>query len=110
MVRLQTRRPSFNNSPRILSAPQSRLSFAISLIKAIVSAATFGLWEETLDRRFQYRRKSSLCQPPQGVWLYNQEGLLPGMDQSGQQDEKDAIGPGERWPFHLPSENDELLA
>ena len=61
MVRLQTRRPSFNNSPRILSAPQSRLSFAISLIKAIVSAATFGLWEETLDRRFQYRRKSSRC-------------------------------------------------
>jgi len=31
------------------------------LLRAMVSAATFGLWEETLDRRFQYRRKSSRC-------------------------------------------------
>ena len=61
MVRLQTRRPSFSNSPRILSAPQSRLSFAICLIEAMVSAATFGLWEEVFALRFQYRRKSSRC-------------------------------------------------
>src|SRR5215470_2311580 len=62
MVRLQTRMPNFKNSPRILSAPQSRLSFAICLIKAIVSAATFGLWVEAFDLRFQYRWKSSRCQ------------------------------------------------
>jgi len=61
IVRLQTRMPSFNNSPRILSAPQSRFSFAISLINAIVSAATLGLCEEAFDLRFQYRRKSSRC-------------------------------------------------
>ena len=42
MVRLHTGMPSFNSSPRMRSAPQSRLSFAICLIKAIVSAATFG--------------------------------------------------------------------
>jgi hypothetical protein len=42
MVRLQTRRPSFSSSPRMRSAPQSRLSAAIRLIKAMVSAATLG--------------------------------------------------------------------
>jgi hypothetical protein len=31
------------------------------LIKAMVSAATFGLWEEVFDLRFQYRRKSPRC-------------------------------------------------
>src|SRR5436305_11856602 len=44
--RLHTRRPSFNNSPRTLSAPQSRFSLAICLIKAMVSGAIFGLCEE----------------------------------------------------------------
>jgi len=43
MVRLQTRRPSLGSSPRIRSAPQSRLSCAISRIKAMVSEATLGL-------------------------------------------------------------------
>jgi len=42
IVRLHTRMPSFNNSPRMRSAPHSRLSVAICLIKAMVSAATFG--------------------------------------------------------------------
>jgi len=48
--------------------------------------------------------------PQQGVWLNNHEGLLPGTNQPGQQDEEEAIGPGDRWPFHLSLENDELLA
>ena len=49
--------------------------------------------------------------PPQhGVWLHDEEGLLPGPNQLGQQDEEHAIGPGECWPFHLSPENDELLA
>src|SRR5215831_20068822 len=99
MVRLQTRRPSFNNSPRILSAPQSRLSLAICLIKAIVSAATLGLRTGALDVRFQDTRKSSRCQPPKCVWLHDEEGLLPGSNQPGQQDQEHAIGPGDRWPF-----------
>ncbi len=48
--------------------------------------------------------------PQQGVWLHDQECLLPGSNQPGQQDEEDAIGPGERWPFHPSFKDDELLA
>jgi len=54
IVRLQTRRPSLSNSPRILSAPHSRLSLAISLIKATVSGDILGLVEAALDLYFQY--------------------------------------------------------
>ena len=46
----------------------------------------------------------------QGIRLNDQQGLLPGSNQLGQQDEKDAIGPSEGWPFHLPPQNEELLA
>jgi hypothetical protein len=46
----------------------------------------------------------------QSVWLNDQKGILPGSNHPGQQDEEDAIGPAERWPFHLPLEDDELLA
>ncbi len=110
MVRLHTPMPSFRSSPRIRSAPQSRLSLAISLIKAIVSGATLGLREVALDFRFQYKRKSSRCQPPKGVWLHDKEDLLPGTNEPGQQDEEDTIGRGKRRPFHLSPQNDELLA
>jgi len=61
MVRLHTRMPSFRSSPRIRSAPHSRCSVAICLIKAMVSEATLGLQAGALDLRFQYRRKSSRC-------------------------------------------------
>jgi hypothetical protein len=86
------------------------LSLAISLIKAMISSATLGLRETALDLRFQNRRKSSRCQPPKGVWLHDQEGLLPGPNQPGQQDEEHAIGPADGWSFHLPFEENELLA
>src|SRR5215472_9341586 len=109
-VRLHTRMPSFNNSPRILSAPQSRLSFAICLIKAIVSSAILGLREAAFDFRCQFKRKSSRCQPPKCVWLHDQEGLLPGTNELCQQNEEDTIGPGDWWPFHPPFEDDKLLA
>jgi hypothetical protein len=46
----------------------------------------------------------------QGVWLDDEQCLLPRLNQPSQQNEKHAIGPGEHWPFHLPPENDELLA
>jgi hypothetical protein len=46
----------------------------------------------------------------QGVWLHDHESLPPGTNQPGQQNEEDAIGPSERWPFHLSLKNDELLA
>src|SRR5262249_7647586 len=45
-----------------------------------------------------------------GVWLHNQQSLLLRSNQPGQQDEEHAIGPRERWPFHLPLEDDELLS
>ena len=48
--------------------------------------------------------------PEQGVWLNDDEGLLPGPNEPCQQDEEQAIGPGERWPFHLSFEDNELLA
>ena len=48
--------------------------------------------------------------PEQRLWLYDDDGLLPGLNQPGQQDEEHAIGPGERRPFHLSPEHDELLA
>jgi len=46
----------------------------------------------------------------QGVWLHDEQSLLPRSNQPGQQDEEDAIAPEERWPFHLSLQNDELLA
>jgi hypothetical protein len=46
----------------------------------------------------------------QGGWLHDDQSLLPGSNQPGQQDEEDAIGPGDRWSFHLSLKNDELLA
>jgi hypothetical protein len=46
---VHTRIPSLSNWPRMRSAPQSRLFLAISLINAIVSAATFGLADMAFD-------------------------------------------------------------
>ena len=71
---------------------------------------TLALSRCAIRGRFQYRRKSSRCQREPRVWLNDQKGLLPGANQPGQHDEEDAIGPGERWPFHFSPENDELLA
>ena len=62
MVRLLTLLSSLSNSPRIRSAPQSRLLAAISLIKLIVSDASLGLLSCTLHLCFQYTRKSPRCQ------------------------------------------------
>ena len=45
-----------------------------------------------------------------GVWLYNNEGLLPPSNQPRQQDEEHAIGSGDGWPVHLSLEDDELVA
>jgi len=59
---LQTRIPSFSNSPRIRSAPQSRLFFAMSLIKAMVSADTFACVDFGFDFCLQKRRKPRRCQ------------------------------------------------
>jgi hypothetical protein len=92
------------------SAPQSRLSFAISLIMAIVSAATFGWCEEAFDLRFQTRRKSSRCHREPRLWLNNEEGLFPCPNHSCQEHEEQAIRFRACRPFHLPFEDDELLS
>jgi hypothetical protein len=54
--------PSFSNSPRIRSAPQSRLFAAISLIKAIVSGDILGCVARAFDWCFQNKRNASRCQ------------------------------------------------
>ena len=46
----------------------------------------------------------------QRVRLHDQEGLLLGPNQPGQQDEEQAIGSADGWPFHLSPEDEELLA
>ncbi len=48
--------------------------------------------------------------PQQGVWLNDQKGILPGMNQPCQEDEEQAIRVRACWPFHLPFEDDELLS
>jgi hypothetical protein len=48
--------------------------------------------------------------PQQGVWLHDHEGLPPGSNQPGQQDQEDAIGLRACGPFHLPLQDNELLA
>jgi hypothetical protein len=62
MVRLHTRISSLSNSPRMRSAPQSRLFFAISLIKIMSSGARFGLGEVLFDLRFQNQWNPTRCQ------------------------------------------------
>ncbi|GAC1347229.1 MAG: hypothetical protein NVSMB27_12210 [Ktedonobacteraceae bacterium] len=42
--------------------------------------------------------------------MHDREGLLPRSNNPGQQDEQEAIGTGELWPFHLSLKDDELLA
>src|SRR5215469_7441352 len=48
--------------------------------------------------------------PQQGVWLNDQNGILPSMNQPCQEEEEHAIRISARWPFHLPFEDDELLS
>src|SRR5215471_4526500 len=88
MVRLHTRMPSFSSSPRIRSAPQSRFSFAISLIKAI-----------ELPMPVQQR-----------LWLNDEELLLPCPNHPCQEDEEHAIRFRAGGPFQLAPEDDELLS
>jgi hypothetical protein len=58
-----------------------------------------------LDLRFQYKRKSSRCQQS-----HDEQSLFPGANQPSQQDEEQSIGFRTCSLFHLPLEDDELLA
>ena len=51
--------------------------------------------------------------PPESILrrhFPDQEGLFPVANQSGQQDEERSIYPGAGRLFHLPMQNDQLLA
>ena len=69
-----------------------------------------GLASRSLRLALPVQAKELPMPPEQGVWLHNHESLLPGSNQPGQQDEQDAIGPGDWWPFHLSFENNKLLS
>jgi hypothetical protein len=62
IVRLATLMSSFSNSPRMRSAPQSRLSTAIALIRAMVSAGSLGSCAVVRDFRFQNSWNPWRCQ------------------------------------------------
>ena len=76
----------------------------------MVSAATFGLWEEAFDLRFQYRRKSSRCQRSRVSGWTSDVRLFPCSNHSCQEDEEHSIRLRACWPFYLALENDELLS
>src|SRR5258706_3122036 len=91
IVRLHTRISSLSNSPRIRSAPQSRLLLAISLINAMVSAATFACADFAFDFCFQKSRTSLTMPPEKRLRLDNKEGLPPCSNGSCQKHQQDAI-------------------
>ncbi len=91
------------------SAPQSRLSVAISLIKLIVSSESLGLLECAFDLRFQNKRKSSRWKPQKRLWLDKEESLFPSPNHAGQKHQEKPI----RFPigrsFDLSAKDHELL-
>jgi hypothetical protein len=46
----------------------------------------------------------------QGLWLDNEQGLVPASNQPSSQHEEHPIRFGACWPFHLTLEDDELLS
>src|SRR6516164_2423672 len=70
--------PARSRSPRIRSAPKSRLFIAISPIKEIVSWDSLGLRVAALDSYFQKSLKPWRCHRRSVVFLDNDEGLFPG--------------------------------
>src|SRR5215467_9327765 len=101
--------PSLSNSPLMRSAPQSRLSLAISLIKATVSWGILGLRAAALDLSSQKCLKPWRCHREPRLWLNNEQRLFPGPHHSCQQDQEHAVGPGTGRPFHLSTQDDQLL-
>src|SRR5215470_12711608 len=102
--------PSLSNSPLIRSAPHSRLSLAISLIKATVSGEILGVRVAALDLYFQKSLKPWRCHREPRLWLDNEEGLFPAPNYSCQENEEHAIRLRACWPFHLPLNDDELVS
>jgi hypothetical protein len=97
-------------TPYAFSTKDADCSSPSRLLKASISAATFGVGEAVLDLRFQDKRKSSRCQPEQCLWLHDEERVFPGPNYSCQEHEEQAIGFRAGGPFHLPSEDDQRLS
>ena len=110
IVRLHTCMPSFNSSPRIRSAPPEPIVLGHLSDQGNRFGSDPRLVRSGLGLAFPVETKELPMPAQQGLWLHEQKSLLPGSNQPGQQDEEDAIGPGERWPFHLSLEDDKLLA
>ena len=92
------------------SAPQNRLSLAISLINAIVSAEILGVADMALDLYFHQSLKPRRCQREPRLWLNNEESLFPGPHHAGQQDQKHAVRFGTGRSFDLSTQDDQRLS
>ena len=110
MVRLQTRIPNLSNAPRIRSAPHSRLSLAISLMKATISADILDLRVAALDVYFQKSRKPWRCHRSNVVFLNDEEGLFPGSNHSCQKHQEHAVRFGTGRSFHVSAQDNERLS
>jgi hypothetical protein len=82
----------------------------MSLINAMISPVTFGLFEVAFDLCFQKRRASLTMPSQKGLWLDNQERSSPGPSRSCQKHQEASILLGAYWSFALSTKNDVLLA
>jgi hypothetical protein len=80
------------------------------LINAMVSAITFGLFEDAFDLCFQKRRASLTVPSQKGLWLDDQERFPPRPRRSCQKHQEASIPFGAHWSFTLSTKDDELLA
>src|SRR5215469_16643214 len=101
--------PNLRSSPRMRSAPHSRLSFVISRIKERVSWDIFGLREAAFDLYFQKSLKPWRCQREPRLWLNDDEGLFPGPHHACQQHQEHAVCLGTGRSFYLSAQDDQLL-
>jgi hypothetical protein len=91
------------------SAPHRRLSLAICLIKSTVSWEILGVRKAARDLYFQKSLKPRRCHREPRLRLDNEQRLLPGASDPGQQHQEYAIRLGTGRSFHLSPKNNELL-
>jgi hypothetical protein len=92
------------------SAPQSRLLAAISLINVIVSCESLGLFEQTLDLRFQNAQKSSRWKPRSVVFLDKEERLFSGPNHPGENHQEQPVSLPIDRALDLSTQDDQLVS